>query len=213
MTQQWKFNSHSLVEIPSCDWHILLNLYSGKRSEPTGYNVILNYIQWKEKEPDLDVKFLSLHGEWQSDGTFIIIANNGFKRKCLFFNTLSNNLERLKNSLLCLSSSPDEYLIYGYGERLAPAADVYIRQCDNTRRHLLKTSWYRASKEVVAKYSTQPPSGITLRKLETEDAAGINEIWPHREEGSEEFVKRLIDHNISVGACDINGKLIAWCLR
>lgn len=74
MSQQWKFNSHSLVEIPSCEWKILLNLYSEKRSEPTGYSVLKNYIQWKEKEPDLDVKILSLDGEWQSDGTFIIIV-------------------------------------------------------------------------------------------------------------------------------------------
>jgi len=94
MTTQWKFNSHSLVEIPSCDWRILLNLYSGTRSEPTGYNVVLNYIQWTEKESDLDVKFLSLDGEWQSDGTFIIIVISHmlsiysiltFKSMCFFF--------------------------------------------------------------------------------------------------------------------------------
>lgn len=76
-------------------------------------------------------------------------------RKAVFFNTLSNNLERLTNALLCLTSSPDEYLAWGYGERLAPAADVYIRHCDNTNRELLKTNWYKASKEVVAKLSVE----------------------------------------------------------
>jgi len=59
----------------------------------------------------------------------------------------------------------------------------------------------------------RPPSGFTLRKLDTGDAPTVNEIWPHRSEGSEEYVKLLICHNISVGACDNNGKLIAWCLR
>jgi len=73
----------------------------------------------------------------------------------VFFNTLSNNLERLTNAFLCLTSSPDEYLLYGYGERLAPAADVYIRKCDNTERHLVKTSWYKASKEDIAKFSIE----------------------------------------------------------
>jgi len=59
----------------------------------------------------------------------------------------------------------------------------------------------------------RPPSGITLRKLEIEDAPYINEIWPHRSEGSVKFVENLIDYNISIGACDNNGKLVAWCLR
>ncbi|XP_034473677.1 uncharacterized protein LOC117781066 [Drosophila innubila] len=213
MPQQGKLFTHSLFEIPASDWNTLLDLYSGQRSKPTGYNVINNYIQWKKKEPVFDVKFLSLDGEWQSDGTFIIIANNGSMKKTVYFNTLSNNLERLANALLCLTYSSEEYQLHGYEERLAPAADVYIRQCDNSQRLLLKTSWYRASKEVVAKFSIEPPSGITLRELETKDAETVNEIWPYREKGSEEFVKCLIDHNISVGAYDNKGKLIAWCLR
>jgi len=74
MSQELKSKSHSLVEIPPRDWNILLDLYSEKRSEPTGYNTINNFIQWIKKEPDMELKCFSLDGEWLSDGTFIIMV-------------------------------------------------------------------------------------------------------------------------------------------
>ncbi|KAL7738961.1 hypothetical protein ACLKA6_001356 [Drosophila palustris] len=59
----------------------------------------------------------------------------------------------------------------------------------------------------------RPNPGITLRKLDVKDAPLINELWPHKFEGSVEFVKKLIVCNASAGACDADGNLIAWCLR
>ncbi|KAM8715300.1 hypothetical protein ACLKA7_002365 [Drosophila subpalustris] len=142
-----------------------------------------------------------------------MIVHHGGPSKYVYCNTLSHNLDRLSKLLIGCLATAKEYLIYGYGERLLPAVDAHIKRFDQEQLETAQTAWYRASKEVVATFSIEPPSGIKLRALEIEDAPTVNEIWPHRAEGSVEFVKHLIGHNISIGACDADGKLIAWCLR
>lgn len=49
--------------------------------------------------------------------------------------------------------------------------------------------------------------------MNIEDASTINDLWPHRFEGSEEFIRLAIACYVSVGAYDADGKLVAWCLR
>lgn len=41
----------------------------------------------------------------------------------------------------------------------------------------------------------------------------INLAWPHRYEGSDEFISYSIKFHMSVGLFDDGGKLMAWCLR
>ncbi|KAH8377482.1 hypothetical protein KR093_005692 [Drosophila rubida] len=203
----------SLIEISPKNWEILLEIYSSKRTEPNGYNLINNFIKWIEKNPELDIKCYSLDEDWKSDGTFIMIVNHGGIHKNVYFNTIADNLDRLVELLFSYTTDVKQYVLCGYGERLKPAVDAYIKQYDKEAMQTTGTAWYRAPKETVATFSIKPPAGITLRKLETADAETVNEIWPHRAEGSVEFVKQLIENEISVGACDDNGKLIAWCLR
>ncbi|XP_064540970.1 uncharacterized protein LOC135430289 isoform X2 [Drosophila montana] len=131
----------------------------------------------------------------------------------VFFNTLSESLERLTKALLCLPSGAVEYLLHDYGQRLVPAVDAYIKKCANRQLQTTQTAWYNASKELVATFSTEPPAGIQLRSLNTADATTINENWPYGSKDSVQFVKRLIDYNVSIGAYDAHGKLVAWCLR
>ncbi|XP_060665898.1 LOW QUALITY PROTEIN: uncharacterized protein LOC132798161 [Drosophila nasuta] len=170
-------NSHCpLIEITPNNWEILLDIYSSKRIEPNGYNLIKNFIKWIEKNPELDIKCYSLDEDWKTDGTFIMIVNHGTAQKFVYFNTLSENLDRLIKLLFGYTTNAKAYyFLYGYGE------------------HLLR--------------------GLVCAHWETADAEIVNELWPHRAERTIEFVKHLIDHNISIGACDSNGKLIAWCLR
>ncbi|KRF81378.1 uncharacterized protein [Drosophila virilis] len=131
----------------------------------------------------------------------------------VFFNTLSESLERLTKALLCLPSGAVEYLLHDYSQRLVPAVDAYIRKCANRQLQTTQTAWYKASKELVATFSTEPPAGIQLRSLNTADAAIVNGNWPYGSKDSVQFVKRLIEYNVSIGAYDAYGKLLAWCLR
>ncbi|EDW03851.1 GH11464 [Drosophila grimshawi] len=206
-----QFNSHSLVEIKPSEWQALRALYAQKRRESTGYNLINNYIKWIAQDPQLDIKCFSLDGDWKNDGTFLMCVNYGAAQREAYFNTLSDNLERLTSALLCLPSESNAYLLAAYGERLIPAVTEYKKKIRNPSTN--QTAFYSASKELVATFSTEPPAGIELRSLQIKDAPTINEIWPHRSPGSVEYVKRLIRHNVSVGAYDEEGKLIAWCLR
>lgn len=65
---------HSLVEIQQNDWKTLLELYATKKQDPAGYSLIKNYINWIERKLDLDIKFVSLDGDWKTDGTYILIV-------------------------------------------------------------------------------------------------------------------------------------------
>ncbi|XP_034099505.1 uncharacterized protein LOC117564728 [Drosophila albomicans] len=213
MSLQLETISHSLVELSPNEWKILLDLYSTKRTESTGYNLISNFIKWIARNPKLNIKCFALDDGWKKDGTFIMIVDHGGVQKNVYFNTITENLDHLIKLLFSYTTDAKPYLLYGYGERLKPAVDAYIKKYDQERMETAQTAWYRATKEIVATFSIEPPADITLRKLEIGDAETVNEIWPHRAEGSVEFVKLLIENNVSVGACDKNGTLIAWCLR
>ncbi|XP_034473652.1 uncharacterized protein LOC117781045 [Drosophila innubila] len=213
MSQCLETNSHSLVEIPPNEWSILLELYKERRTEPSGYNLINNCIKWIEKEPDFDVKCLSLDGDWKNDGTFLMIVINDVKYKFVYFNTLSNNLKRLSNALLCLSYTDGHYKLHDYGERLLPAVEDYKRSALNEDVQTTQTAWYKAPREIVAHFSTDPPVGISLRSLDTEDILTVNNLWRYGTEYTVKFIRRLILYNVSVGAFDTDGKLVACCLR
>ncbi|XP_060666228.1 uncharacterized protein LOC132798387 isoform X2 [Drosophila nasuta] len=133
----------------------------------------------------------------------------------VYFNTLSKDLDRLMGLLFAFTTQTKTSIyFYGYGERLKPAVDDCIGKLAPKKFHeSLKTAWYRASKELVATFSTEVPSGITLRKLEIKDAVTVNELWPHNGKETIKFVKHAIENDLTIAACDSNGRLIAWCLR
>ncbi|XP_030383181.1 uncharacterized protein LOC115630678 [Scaptodrosophila lebanonensis] len=208
--------SHSLVEIERSDWAQLRDLYVHKRTESVGYQCLKNFISWIDQEPSESIKLLSLDGDWKTDGTFIIVANIGGCLKHVYFNTLTENLERLKIALNCLEGKSGDYLLFGYSAHLIPALENFAKRL--TGKPLLpgeqeETVWYHASKKLVDSFTINVPEGIKLADLVIENAEQINEIWPHRAPGSVDFVRRLILYNVSVGAFDGAGNLIAWCLR
>ncbi|XP_039482860.1 uncharacterized protein LOC120446115 [Drosophila santomea] len=204
----------SLVEIPRSDWTKLRDLYVHRDTDPQGYLCINNFINWVEIDPELKVSFLSLNGDWQSDGTFLLTLCSDTHANHLYLNTLSDNFDRVTKAVECLKSFGKEYLFFGFGSRLKPVVEhIGSLICNNKEPHFVETVWYTASKELVDSFTIQVPTGLTLLNLTLEDAETINENWPHRAPGSIEFVRSLIKYNINLGAYDDNGKLVAWCLR
>ncbi|XP_037709139.1 uncharacterized protein LOC119546722 isoform X1 [Drosophila subpulchrella] len=205
---------NSLIEIPRSDWTRLRDLYVNKDTDPHGHLCINNFIKWVKKDPDLKVTFLSLNGDWQNDGTFVLTVDFGTPLKHLYFNTLGDSLDRVIRALECLDSFEKKYIFFGFSSRMKPAVDHIGRKYYSNKELLVdETIWYSASKEVIDTFCTEAPSGITLLNLTLEDAETINEIWPHRSPGSINFVRSLIKYNVNLGAYDDNGKLVAWCLR
>ncbi|EDV59284.1 uncharacterized protein LOC6541378 [Drosophila erecta] len=204
----------SLVEIPRSEWPKLRDSYLHRDTDPQGYSCINNFIKWVEMDPELKVSFLSLNGDWRSDGTFVLTLGSEIRMTHIYFNTLSDNLDRVTKALECLKYIDGEYIFFGFGSRLKPVVEYIDSKYSTTKElHLNETVWYSASKELVDSFTIQAPPGITLLNLALEDAETINEIWPHRAPGSIDFVRSLIKYNLNLGAYDDNGKLVAWCLR
>lgn len=58
------------------------------------------------------------------------------------------------------------------------------------------------------------PDGIYLKQLIPEQGEKINDLWPHKHNGSLYFIQRLIEMNMNIGAFTReDDELIAWCLR
>nr|NP_609173.2 uncharacterized protein Dmel_CG12560, isoform B [Drosophila melanogaster]AAF52589.2 uncharacterized protein Dmel_CG12560, isoform B [Drosophila melanogaster]ABM92801.1 IP09231p [Drosophila melanogaster]AOQ14933.1 CG12560-PB [synthetic construct] len=205
---------NSLVEIPRGEWTKLRDLYVARDTDPQGYPCINNFIKWVEIDPQLKVNFLSLNGDWQSDGTFVLTLRSDTHMNHIYFNTLSENLDRVTKALECLKSIENEYDFFGFSTRLKPVVE-YIgnKYYANKKLHTVDTVWYAASKELVDTFNIQVPPGLSLQHLTIEDAEIINENWPHNKPGSIDFVRSLIKYNINLGAYDDKGKLVAWCLR
>ncbi|XP_034099504.1 uncharacterized protein LOC117564727 [Drosophila albomicans] len=212
---QLLLDADCLLEISSNMWPTLQNLYSSKKTESIGYNLIKNYVEWIDKKINLDVKCFTIDEDWRKDGTFIMIAKHGGISDYVYFNTLSEDFDRLIRLLYAfITQTKVPLFLYGYGGRLKSAVDDCIRRLSSKKFHeTVKTAWYKASKELVATFSTEAPPGITLRKLEIEDAETVNELWPHHTKRSIKFVKHVIENDLTIAACDSNGKLLAWCLR
>ncbi|XP_017025658.1 uncharacterized protein [Drosophila kikkawai] len=205
--------SEALVEIPRSDWVKLRELYTHRDTDPLGYPCINNFIQWVEKDPSLKVKFLSLNGDWQKDGTFILTWHRDVGLNHLYFNTLSENLDTITKALEVLKPLENEYIFFGFASRFKPVVEHIGKKFYTKELFVVGTVWYKASKELVDTFTFEVPPGLTLGNLSVKDAETINEIWPHRAPGSVHFVRNLIQLNVNTGAYDENGKLVAWCLR
>ncbi|KAH8241096.1 hypothetical protein KR026_012060 [Drosophila bipectinata] len=203
----------SLIEIPRSEWTKLRALYAHRDTDPQGYPCLNNFISWVEKEPSIEAKILSLNGDWEEDGTFLLTLDLDVGIKHLYFNTLSDNLDRVTRAIECLKNIEKEYIFFGFCSRLKPVVETISKKYYTKELHIVDTIWYQVSKDLIDTFTIEAPTGITLSNLKIEDAETINEIWPHRSDKSVNFVRHLIKLNVNVGAYDNNGKLVAWCLR
>ncbi|KAH8271094.1 hypothetical protein KR018_007810 [Drosophila ironensis] len=203
----------SLIEIPRSEWTNLRDLYAHRDTDPQGHPCLNNFIKWVQQAPELDVKILSLNGDWQKDGTFLIVLDLDVGIKHLYFNTLNDNLERVTRAIECLKNIEKEYIFFGFCSRLKPVVEEIGKKYYSKEPLIVETLWYHASKKLIDTFTIEAPPGITLAKLKVDDAQIINDIWPHRTDKSLNFVKSLIKYNVNVGAYDESGKLVAWCLR
>ncbi|XP_055375841.1 uncharacterized protein LOC129608383 [Condylostylus longicornis] len=199
-----------LVEIEQNDWPILRDLYKIEwPKHHIAFNIIQNYINWFQKDPNVKyIKVYSLNGDW-SDGTFVIVD-----RYIVPFCTLNKNLNRLTTALNLLDKSIPYYL-YGYVERVAPAAKKYY-EINNWiyDKHVCNTIWYRKKNNNKLEFEIKIPDHLILKPLQENDAIIVNNVWPHRHPGSLNAIKRLIRYNESLGIFrKDNDELIAWCLR
>lgn len=55
------------------------------------------------------------------------------------------------------------------------------------------------------------PEGVYLKQLIPENGEKINDVWPHKHNGSLYFIQRLIEMNLNLGVfTKDDNELIAW---
>uniref|UniRef100_A0A182MZ90 N-acetyltransferase domain-containing protein n=1 Tax=Anopheles dirus TaxID=7168 RepID=A0A182MZ90_9DIPT len=195
-----------LVKIPRCDWEEWRDLY--KRVWPRheiAYNTVQNYIDWSKHDRNIkDLALYSLNGTWRENGTFVIID-----RISLFMHTLDESLDTLRRTLELVDwdyyyvavMCEFETLLFDTFKKL----NVRVAIADSNTTYFLPT-------EEALQLTVALPEGLSVGPLQPHHAKIINDLWPHRETGSEFTIERLIRWNASMGLFDERGNLLGWCL-
>ncbi|KAM8716710.1 hypothetical protein ACLKA7_003562 [Drosophila subpalustris] len=169
-----------------------------------------NYLRWLAKDPMLrDLKFLTLNGDWRSDGLFILVH-----RYQLFFSNLSR--QKTPDLLKAL-----ELVDWTSGFKVSAIHETHhkIYKSLVTERQLwlhreMNTIMYRMPCKEAKKLQFDCPPEYYLDNVRLEHAELINDHWSARHPGSLRLIQMLIEHNSNVGLyLKETGQLCAWCLR
>ncbi|XP_058120890.1 uncharacterized protein LOC131281730 [Anopheles ziemanni] len=197
-----------LVEIPRCNWEEWRDLYL--RDWPQhelAYNTVQNYINWSKRDPKIkDLSIYSLNGSWRENGTFVIID-----RIDLYMHTLEESFDTLRRALELVDW--DYYYVAvmcQYESLLFETFKKLNVKIFSARPNIM----YFLPKEVALQLTVQLPEGLRFGPLQPKHVKVINDLWQHRETGSEFSLERLIRWNVSMGLFDDkeDGKLLGWCL-
>ncbi|XP_052899379.1 uncharacterized protein LOC128305807 [Anopheles moucheti] len=195
-----------LVEIPRNDWEEWRDLY--KRDWPRheiAFNLVQNYIDWSKRDRKIkDLVLYSLNGSWRENGTFVIID-----RIELYMYTLDESLDTLRRALELVDW--DYYYVAIMCQYEALLYSTYKKL--NVRLAIARANiMYFLPKEEGLKVNVTIPEGLRVGPLQPHHAKIINDLWPHRETGTEFTLERLIRWNPSMGLFNEHGDLLGWCL-
>ncbi|XP_004529809.1 uncharacterized protein LOC101450908 [Ceratitis capitata] len=229
-----KMDSHTdiLRPLSEDEFEELLQLYREKYGEENfHYLLMYNQNKWneqlrnlnyeaKEGEADEWISFRKVFytyrdGDFRTYGTYVSLHYD-IMQSVSFHSWEPNQSDLLK----CLRETK---LIDWCGGPLLTNVDLEI--CEEVKKIALAkgTSVQRArlclflildhDKAAVLDVE-QVKSGYTVKKLNTENAALIHELWPNKKEGSLPYVLGLIELNHTVGIFrDDNDELVAWAFQ
>lgn len=66
-----------LIEIPQSEWATLRDMYlSDWPTHMVGFYTVDNYVRWNKIKSDIKhLHVYSLNGDWQRDGTFVVVVS------------------------------------------------------------------------------------------------------------------------------------------
>ncbi|XP_038106884.1 uncharacterized protein LOC119766421 [Culex quinquefasciatus] len=172
------------------------------------YNTIQNYIDWDEKDSKIkDLEILSLNGNWRQTGAYLVLD-----RFQIFLYTLEEDCNSLKRALRLID--------WDYSYRISVVLDAHWSTVDAVlKQQHIETRFYNKSllfylpREEALKFHIELPQGLQLKQLTAEHGVYANRLWPHRNSGSEYFIKRLAAWNVSMGLFSESGQLLGWCFQ
>ncbi|XP_055597620.1 uncharacterized protein LOC129747426 [Uranotaenia lowii] len=202
-------NNDSLTVITPDKWPELRDIF--KRDWPehlVAYHTIDNFIDWHRRDPQIkNLTFYSLNGEWQKDGTYLIVD-----RYQLFLYTLATTNDVLERALNLLNWNHG-FKISCFLERHRSAAISIIEAKGLRKEYDSCTVLYYLPCKQALELKNTIPDGFTLKELGQEDAIKADAVWPNKHRGSLFFLQRLAAWNVNTGLYDENGELIAWSFR
>ncbi|XP_030555087.1 uncharacterized protein LOC115758535 isoform X1 [Drosophila novamexicana] len=200
-----------MLELVRDDWTLLRDLYRNDRTSLTGYDLINNYIYWPDQAEN--VKIYTTNENWLKHGSFVLIHSSNDKAD-VFFNTLNGSLLELQALLSSLKLNSRHWFC-GYRHLLRSIVDKYCaeRRLKLKKLEHLETFVYYLPQSAIQPFDCRLIADISFGPLDIKHASQVDEHWPHRSSDSLALISDRIRNNVSVGAFDRDGQLLAWCLR
>ncbi|KAK9694192.1 FR47-like protein [Popillia japonica] len=221
----------------------LSNLYRDHQKEaPHVFSLINTCIAWRKKKPNSNyVTFFGVKGDWLESGRFILLMQysccdifiytlegNGVLFKALtqtdiFIYTLEGNGQILFKALTQTKKIEwtKQLLIYGVnGKHISTAFDVLDER--RPGNYITVINWvFVIDKEKALTFEIECPDDVYIGKLDQSHLKLnqshlklVNSHWPHRFEGSEEYLGTYVEMNNCYGIfLKSNDELVCWIMK
>ncbi|RZC35143.1 FR47 and/or Acetyltransf 1 domain containing protein, partial [Asbolus verrucosus] len=208
--------SDILVNIPDDQLPKLATLYETKATwAPYMVSFVHMGIRWKKLEKYRDViTFMSPNNSWEEDGTIVAILQSS--RHDLVVFTLDDQCTNLYEGLMKtnLIDYRKRVMFFNLHEKHIPAVMKYIEDKKLNISEDTPCFIYAMSPEDAKKLTIECPPDIYVDKLELSMTKQVNTAWPHRFEGSENYVSTFIETNGGYGVfLKATNELVAWGLN
>lgn len=210
-----------LLELTQGDILQLHNFYAKfQDSAPQIWNFLHSVLKWVETNSNL-IKIYALNGQWFPDGTFIAILK--FNCYEIYMHTMEKSCKRLVFALkhTKVIKWDIDTVIYALHSDLQPHVIKTLRELEIPICFVQDNSlWLNSADDGVLNIKSESlrlGADFYLGPLNESHANVINEIWPYRYEGSEEYVRTIIEQNGGMGIFRSNtakqDELVAWVLK
>ncbi|KAI4469223.1 hypothetical protein MML48_2g00003613 [Holotrichia oblita] len=206
-----------LKEIPFEDLQLLSKLYKNHETEaPHVYSLINTQISWRRKKPELqEMTFWGVQNNWLRTGTFIFLNEDSCYD--LFVFTLEESCETLKEALIRTKRIDwTRKLIqwFAVSNKHVPTVLEVIKELKLPLHHCTETRLWAIEREKALEFQFKYPNDIYVKQLSKSDVSVINNNWPHKYEGSENYLSRFIEMNTCYGIfLKSDDKLVCWVLK
>ncbi|KAK9694194.1 protein of unknown function (DUF5645) [Popillia japonica] len=206
-----------LQEIPFEDLKLLSKLYKNHQEEaPHVYSLLNTQISWKRKKPELEgLTFWGVQNNWLQTGTFIFL--NECSCYDLFVFTLEESCKTLKEALIQTKRIDwTKKLIQWFAvlNRHVPTVLEVIKELNLPLHHCTKTRLWGIEREKALEFEFKYPNDIYIKPLSKSDVTIINDHWPHKYDGSENYLSQFIEMNTCYGIfLKSDDKLVCWVLK
>lgn len=221
--------SDILRKITDIELKLLANLLAANKPKALeAYSFLQNQITWKQKvrenqksnpikrysESLLFTFYTHRECDLLKNGTFVGLT--GDKGYCAFYFTLQKDQSELRECIFKTKRIKYE-LAPSFGS-LNPETVGILHDLAEQRNLKIIDEYlvrvYKLPTTVAAKLEVTIPDDVEVHPLKTHDITLVNDLWPHKYEGSEEYLENTRELSGGLGLyAKSDGKLLAFGLK